>query len=316
MRADAGAAGTVIHLVSRRDASDVDDAANRNSLGRDVGRGTGLVGDGVVARVSTTVTAGQRYGLASANVLAVKQPGGGYGKCVSGYQPCVGSVAGIHTGRAVGVIDLVGSADAAHAQRLLRHIGRGAGLIGDAVVTHVCAAVTAHQRYRLARADVLVVERSGCANVDRIARYQAGLGHSSGVDTCHVVAIVDFAGSGDASNCQSLGCHIGRRRFLVGDAVVAHVSAAVTAHQRYCLARADVLVTERSGCGNIDRIARHQAGLGHSSGVDTCHVVAIVDFAGSGDASNCQSLGCHIGRRRCLVGDAVVAHVSAAVAAR
>ena len=316
LRADAGAAGAVIDLVGSGDASDVDDAADHHSLGRDVGRGAGLIGDGVVAHVRAAVAAGKRYRLASANVLAVKHPAGRDGERVTGYQPCVGGVAGIHTGRAVGVIDLAGRADAAHAQRLLRYIGRGASLIDDGVVTHIGAAVAAGQIHCLGRAHVLVTEGSRSCHVDHVTCYQSCLDHASSADARCVAAVIDLAGCRDAADSHRLGCDVGCGAGLIGNCVIAHVRAAVAAGKSHSLATAHVPVVELACCRNNEGISRDQTSILRASVNNGSNYIAVIDLVGRGDAADGQGLLRDAGRRGWLIRNVVVAKIRAAVAAK
>ena len=135
----------------------------------DVGREAGLVGDGVVARISAGVAGGQRDGLAIGHVLVVEQAGGGDVHHVTSNQAGLGHQCCIHAGHVVAVVDLVGDGDATNRQRLGCDVRRRDGLIGDDVVVHIDAAVAAGQGHSLAVGNVFGVKRAGGTQRHRIA---------------------------------------------------------------------------------------------------------------------------------------------------
>ena len=168
LRAHSGVAGAVINLVGRGDAADGQYARNGQRLRCDAGSGALLIGDGVVAHIGTAVAAQQGHGLAGTYVLGVELARRGNAESVAADQARVVGARRAHGRRAVAVINLVGSRDAAQAQRFLSDAGVCCGLAGDVVVADISAAVGAAQGHRLANANVLVV--------GRVARIAEGAG--------------------------------------------------------------------------------------------------------------------------------------------
>ena len=129
-----------------------------------------MAGNGVVARISAGVAAGQCDGLAIGDVLVVEQAGGANCHHVACDQSSFGNGCCIHAGHAVAVVFLVGDGDTANRQRLGRDVRHRAGLIGDDVVALVGAAVAgAAQGHGLVIGNVLGVKRAGGAHRHLVA---------------------------------------------------------------------------------------------------------------------------------------------------
>ena len=89
--------------------------ADGQCLGRDGGRGGGLVGEDIVGDVGAAVAAGERHGLAVAHVLVAEQTCGDHGHVVAADQStAVIDAGGVDRGAQSCVIDLVDPGDATH----------------------------------------------------------------------------------------------------------------------------------------------------------------------------------------------------------
>ena len=185
---------------------------------------------------------------------------------------------------------------------------------GDGVVAHIGAAVVAAQVDRLACARILVAKAARGAHGDCVATEQTGITCTGCIDRCAGVAVVGFSGSCHAADGQCLGVDSGRSGALVGDGVVAHIRAAVVAHQGDRFADSGVLVAKGAGGRYRYGIAADQACIACASCADGCAGVAVVGLAGCCNARHGQCLGGDGSRSGGLVGYGVVAYIGTAVA--
>ena len=213
------------------------------------------------------------------------------------------------------VIGLVVGRETRHRQRLGADGGLRGGLPGDGVVAHIGAAVVAAQVDRLACARILVAKAARGAHGNRVATEQTGITCTSCCHHCAGVGVVGFTGGANAADGQGLGVDGGRGGALVGDGVVAHISAAVAADQGDRFADSGVLVAKGAGGRYRYGIAADQTGITCASCTDRCAGIALVGFSCGGNTADCQCLGGDVGRGGALVGNGVVAHIGAAVAA-
>ena len=203
---------------------------------RDVGGGGGLVGDVVVVAVCPCIAAGERHCFTRGHVLVAEHASGTDCDHIIQHQTCCHHAAHRHSGGCGVVIHLVGCGDAADAQRLGRDVGTARGLVGDAVVGHVCTAAGAGERDGFAGADVFVCKLTGGADSHGVATHQTGeqgigVGHRGGCAT-----VVHTAIGNEARDGQGFGCDRRCGAGLVGDAVVGQVCSAIAADQCHSFA--------------------------------------------------------------------------------
>ena len=202
----------------------------------DVGGGGGLVGDVVVVAVCTRIAAGQRHCFTRGHILVAEHACSSHRHRVTSHQTCCHHAAHRHSGGCGVVIHLVGCCDAADGQVFGCDVGGAAGLVGDAVVGHICTARCAGERDCFARAYVFVCKHTRGADAHGVATHQASEQSVTVADRGSGATVVHTAVGNEARDGQGFGCDRRCGAGLVGDAVVGQVCSAVTAHQAHCFA--------------------------------------------------------------------------------
>ena len=273
----------------------------------DAGGGGGLVGDVVVVAICTRIAAAERDSFARGHVLVAEYTGGTDCDHIIQHQTCCHQAAHRHSGGCGVVIHLIGCCDAADGQVFGCDVGGAAGLVGDAVVAHICTARCAGERDCFARAHVFVCKHTGGADAHGVATHQTGehriaVGHSGGC-----AAVVDTAVGNEARDGQGFGCDGRCGAGLVGDAVVGQVCSAVTADQCHCFARCYCLVGECAGGSQAQNIATHHAVEHRARGGHASGGVTVIDLVVGGNALHSDGLGGDIGRAAGVGNQVVIA---------
>ncbi len=209
--------------------------------------GTGLPPQHIVACICTAQVVGQGNGFAHRCVLVTELSGGRHRHAIATHQVALGQRRCAERRSGCAVIHLVTGRNAAHHQRARCHVGGAAGLAGDGVVARIGAAVAAADSDGFAVAHVLGIELPGGRHVHGVSGYQPAVLRTRYAEGGVVGAVVDPVVAHQAADRHGLGRDAGGGRVLVGDVVVAHIGAAVTADERNRLASSHVLGVKLPG---------------------------------------------------------------------
>ena len=209
------------------------------------------------------------------------------------------------------VIDFIRNRQTTEGDFLRRDVGGGRtlGRIGKDVVACIRAAQRQCAKgHRLARADILIAERTGRADRQVVTSDHAREGRAGGIDRSSCITIIDLITGGDTGNRDLLRRDVGCDGTLVAacrEDIVACIRAAEgQSAEGHRLARADVLITERTSSADRQVVAGNHTGEGGSRSIDRGIGRAIVHLIACGNAADRDFLrrdGARCFRERCKI---------------
>ena len=230
------------------------DTAQADGFLVDIGGGAGLICDGVVAQICATQGVAQGHRLAGGRVLVAECAGAGHREHIACHLVVEHRCAHRNRCSVGAVIGLVGGGDAAQGDGLLVDVGRGAGLLSNAVVAQVRTAQGVGQAHGFARSRVLVAEDAGAGHREVIARdfvVEQGAAHRHG-GSC--AAVISLVGCSDARQGDGLLGDVSGRRSLLSHGVVAQIGTAQGVGQGHRFACGHIFVTEAAGAVHREHI--------------------------------------------------------------